>query len=70
MANYTDIPETADFSDLAHICALPYVDAATLDRRMRHYCTVASRKICRFGSLVNYADRLYGDVSDLMQRHP
>ena len=70
VANYTDIPETADFSDLAHISALPYVEAATMDRRMRHYCAVAARKIMRFGSAVNYADRLYRDVGDFMQRHP
>jgi len=69
MANYMDIPETADFSDLAHIFALPYVEAATLDGRMRHYCGVASREILRFGGSTNYADRVYRDVADFIQRH-
>ncbi|MGA3326778.1 MAG: hypothetical protein ABSF45_20120 [Terriglobia bacterium] len=70
MGNYTDIPETADFSDLAHISALPYVEVATMDRRMTHYCGVASRKIVTFGGGVNYADRLCRDITDLMQQYP
>lgn len=70
MANYTDVPETADFSDLAHVLAIPYVDAATIDRRMRHYCSIASRKMLRFGAANNYADRLYQDVATLMQQNP
>lgn len=70
MENYEDVPETADLSDLAHVSAIPYVDALTLDRRMRHYCGVAFRKILRFGGAINYADRLHPDVAALMQRHP
>ena len=54
MTNYADVPEVGDFSDLAHICALPYVEAATFDRRMRHYCEVASRKLIKLGCSVNY----------------
>ena len=70
MMNYTDIPETGDFSDLAHISAIPYVEAATLDRRMRHYCGVASRKITKLGSATNYAARVYNDISDFVGRNP
>ena|ERR1700722_3602988 len=70
MANYTDVPETADFSDLAHVFALPYVDAITLDRRMRHYDGVASRKILRFGGAVSYEARTYEDAATFMQSHP
>lgn len=70
MENYGDIPETGDFSDLAHICAIPYVDAATLDRRMRQYCTVAARRMIDAGAVVNYSDRVYANVTALMQRHP
>lgn len=70
MANYADVPETADFSDLAHVSAVPYVDAATMDRRMRHYCAVASRNTLGVGAANDYADRLYQDVAALMQAHP
>ena len=64
-ANYTDVPETADFSDLAHVFAIPYVDAATLDNRMRNYCRIASRKIVRMGGTINYGDRLRRNITDL-----
>jgi hypothetical protein len=69
MSNYTDAPEAGDFSDLALVFALPYVDAATMDRRMRHYCGVASRKILRFGGAVDYAARVYENVAAFMQSH-
>jgi hypothetical protein len=68
MFNYGDIPEAADFSDLAHVAAIPYVDAATLDRRMRDYCVRASAKMVRTGASINYSDRVYRDVADVLQR--
>lgn len=70
MANYADVPETADFSDLAHIFAIPYVDIATLDRRMRDYCGRASRKISRLGGLTNYAARVQPDLSRIVVQYP
>ena len=68
MTNYGDIPEASDFADLAHVSAIPYVDAATLDNRMRHYCKIASRKMMKFGVAYNYADRLYEDLAAVIQR--
>ncbi len=70
MANVTDTPEAADFSDLAHVFAVPYVQAATLDRRMRHYCRVASRELVRLGCASNYSDRIHQDLGSVMQRMP
>lgn len=70
MANYGDVPEVGDFSDLAHICALPYVEAGTFDRRMRHYCEVASRKLSRLGCVADYRDRAYQNLGTLMQANP
>lgn len=70
MANYDDIPEVGDFSDLAHISALPYVDAGTFDRRMRHYCEAASRKLSRLGCVADYRNRIYQDLGSLMQANP
>lgn len=68
MENLGDIPETADFSDLAHVYALPYVDAATLDRRMRHYCRLASDRVLLRGASVNYDNRICANFEDLIQR--
>ena len=70
MANYGDIPEAADFSDLAHVCAVPYVDLATLDRRMRDYCRRASRSLARLAVPIDYENRLAHDVADIQRRHP
>jgi hypothetical protein len=70
MANYGDIPETGDFSDLAHISAVPYVDAVTLDRRMRHYCGLAAQTVSGLGGANNYGDRLFEDLADLMRKNP
>jgi hypothetical protein len=70
MANYMDVPETGDFSDLAHVCALPYVGAATFDRRMRHYCGSASRNLLELGCVADYRDRIYPDLGILMQMNP
>jgi hypothetical protein len=43
-ANYHDVPDASDFTDLALTFALPYVEAATLDRRIRDYCQRAIRR--------------------------
>jgi hypothetical protein len=69
VANYADTPEVADFSDLAHVFAIPYVDVATLDRRMRHYCRSGARKMVRFGSANNYEDHVEPDVTSIMRRY-
>lgn len=70
MENYEDVPEAADFADLAHVFAVPYVDAATLDRRMRHYCTVGSREMIRPGAAINYSERVYNNMAAFIQQHP
>jgi hypothetical protein len=70
MDNKGDIPEAADFSDLAHVMAIPYIDAATLDKRMRHYCDVASRRIRSRGCVINYSSRIFIDLTDFMKRNP
>jgi len=66
--NIQDIPTASDFTDLALTFALPYVDAATLDRRIRDYCQRACRKLNKLNAAHNYRDRVYDDVVDLLQR--
>jgi hypothetical protein len=70
MRNYADIPEVGDFVDLNLIFAVPYVDAATLDNRMREYCLQAARSLTRLGLAVDYSDRLYRDLASVMQKNP
>jgi hypothetical protein len=68
MENLNDVPESADFSDLAHVYALPYVQSATLDRRMRHYCRVASGRLLARGGVINYSQRVYNSLATFMAR--
>lgn len=69
MMNYGDIPQAGDFSDFALIHSIPHVDAVTLDNRMRQYGTIASRKMLRFGGVHDYRQRLFENVTALMQGH-
>jgi len=66
--NANDNPEAGDFVDFALISTLPYVDAITLDRRMRNYVAQASRKMRAVNAAVNYRNRVYEDVVELMRR--
>ena len=43
--NADDKVRSSDIFDLTYIEALPYVDGATLDRRMRHYVQGATRRL-------------------------
>jgi hypothetical protein len=69
MENVNDIPETGDFSDFAHVYALPYVQSATLDRRMRHYCRIASERLLSRGGFTNYSDRTYKNLAMFIGRN-
>ena len=70
MRNYTDVPEVGDFVDLNFIFAVPYVDAITLDNRIREYCSQAARSLMRLGLAVDYRVRLYRNLSEVMQKNP
>jgi hypothetical protein len=69
MQNVNDIPEAGDFSDLAHVYAVPYVQAATLDRRMRHYLRIASERLLARGGLINYSERVYENLVMFIARN-
>jgi hypothetical protein len=70
LENYEDIPKVGDLTDLALIRAVPYVDAATLDRRMRTYCAIASRRMRDAGAVNNYSERVYANAATLMEGQP
>ncbi len=69
MENLNDVPEAGDFSDLAHVYALPYVESATLDRRMRHYVRIGSECVLARGGLVNYTERVYENLATFIGRN-
>lgn len=69
-SNYGDRPQVGDFGDLGQVFAVPYIDAATLDNRIRDYLRTASRKIVRMGGMHNFSDRVYRDLADLIAGCP
>jgi hypothetical protein len=69
-SNYGDRPQVGDFGDLGHVFAIPYVDVATLDNRIRDYLRTASRKIVRLGGLHNFGDRVCRDLADIIAKYP
>ncbi len=70
MRNYDAIPEVGDFVDLNLIFAVPYVDAITLDNRMREYCSQAAKGLMRLGHTIDYRKRLYSDLRVIVQKNP
>jgi len=49
-----DLGERGDPPDYSHITAVPYVDAATLDNRMRGYYRSAINKLEELYPTINY----------------
>jgi hypothetical protein len=70
LKNVGDKPEAGDIPDLSHINAIPYADAATLDRRMHGYCSHVSRKLQKVQSTIDYADRTFPGLSALLSAKP
>ena len=70
LKNVGDKPEASDIPDISHINAIPYADAATLDRRMHGYCSQVSRKLQKVQSVIDYADRIFPKLETLVSAKP
>jgi len=66
VANVTDSPEDNDVWDNAHFPAVPYIDYVTLDRRMKGYCVDACTRITKHDAAVDYRERLYPNLAELL----
>ena len=58
--NVTDSGEESDIPDFAHVDRIPYIDAITLDRRMRGYVEQANH-----GMSTAYSQKLFSDVNSV-----
>ena len=58
--NVTDSGEDSDIPDFAHVDCVPYVDAITLDKRMRGYVEQVDHSIG-----TEYSQKLFGDVNEI-----
>jgi hypothetical protein len=70
LANVTDTPLESDIRDLTLVNAIPYTDAATLDRRMLHYSRVAFRKLNSLNPSMLYQDKVFRDLAAVMKTVP
>lgn len=63
--NVRDEGDVGDESDYTHITAVTYVDAITLDRRMRGYCVAAARRLYNSGRVCeDYSKRIFRDLAE------
>ena len=65
LKNVTDGGEVSDIPDFAHVDCIPYVDAITLDNRMRGYVAQSDQSL---GTL--YSNKVYrniGEIEKLLQ---
>lgn len=60
LRNLTDSGENSDIPDFAHISCVPYVDAITLDNRMRGYVAQVDQSIG-----TNYSQKAYRNVEEI-----
>jgi hypothetical protein len=67
--NFRDIPKDSDLLDFAHIPAIPYIDAITMDRRMTDYVTRVSRRLSAEYASTNYGDRIFPKLAPLLDAY-
>lgn len=67
LSNVGDIPKDGDIPDFAHIYAVPYVDQATLDRRMNHYFRTVVKRLQSVQTQISYDRYTYASLAELLQ---
>lgn len=56
-----------DIQDFAYLYAIPYVDAITLDRRIRGYAASVAQRLKKLNPDVDYTNRLFQNFESVMQ---
>lgn len=69
-ANVGDKPKDSDIPDVSHFYPLPYVDAATIDRRMMSYFRAVVRRLKKAEPKVTYDKYTFRGVLDLLSGLP
>lgn len=64
LRNISDISAESDIGDLTHVGCIPYVDAITLDRRIRGYVRQADRAL-----KTHYSNKVFTDLPNLQSRY-
>jgi hypothetical protein len=66
MNDLTKTVTANDISDLAHVEALPYVDAVSMDRRTADLCRRVIKRLRRAHPDIRYERRIFSSLSDLL----
>jgi hypothetical protein len=66
LGNVGDTPKDSDLLDFAHVMAVPYADAITMDRRIGDYTTRVSNRLHRQYRSVSYAGRIFNKLAPLL----
>jgi hypothetical protein len=65
--NTGDAPKAGDINDLTHTLAIPYVQAATLDKRMAAYARQAADRLHGSNARVDYGPRIYTSLQQFLR---
>jgi hypothetical protein len=66
LANLGDIPSDSDIPDFAHLFAIPYTEAATLDRRMMNYFLTVMKRLQKINPAITYDRYTHRNIGELM----
>lgn len=66
MNNLSEAVSANGISDLAHVEAVPYVDAVTMDRNTASHCRSVVRRLNKSNSGIKYEQRLFTGLEDLL----
>lgn len=69
-ANTTDNAKDGDLHDIVHLCAVPYLEYATLDRRFVDYVSRSAKRLRQIDTSINYDSRIFRSFGDLMKAIP
>lgn len=66
MNNVTENVSGNDIFDRAHVLAVPYVDAITMDRNTAALCRRVSRRLSKKNPAIRYEERIFAGLKDLL----
>lgn len=66
MNNLTENISENDISDLAHVEAVPYIDAVTMDGNTADLCHRVSKRLGKKHPSIRYEQRIFSKLKDLL----
>lgn len=67
MKNLSEKVSGNDMFDIAHVRAVPYVDAVTMDRNTAAHCRNVAKRLKKIDSAINYEQRIFASLGELLR---